>query len=197
MQLSTFLLLLRTTIRLASLLPGFNFTSILAQSQIISLLLDGALVLIACLILTFVPVGAAFSPQVWKATSPLCSPSFFDSETPVPLRAQRHAPGPGHTRNISPPFPTPMPRIYGPRAPPYRPPGVPPPRPPRLSPKGSPGFVVTPRSSPGYGLPPYEVAAGGYVVMTTTPGPSPGLASGHRRGQGSVSRDLVESQVLW
>lgn len=205
MQVSAILILTRTAGRLASLLGGF--ANPLNQSQPATLILDGALVLVACIILTAVPVGSAFR-AAWTSTSPSFQhrssgrrngyrrPANISLPVPAPLYSPGSPPyyysassSPGH-HLLSPPLPTPPLHTFTPRSPPYHQIGaqqqqqeapVPPP----------------PKASPG--RPPYDFAAGHVPLMS--PGFSPGRAAAgfvpsHRRQQ-AASRSLVNSEALW
>lgn len=82
MQLSAAFILIRTVSSLAQYSAGLGGP--LAQSQVITLVLDGALVLIACIILTSTPPGAAFR-STWADTSPY-SPTPAAEAGELPLR---------------------------------------------------------------------------------------------------------------
>jgi len=68
-QIAALLLLVRTIVRIVAFTGGLG--SPLLQSQLISLLLDDTLVLLACAVLTIVPPGRAFGTACWDATTPL------------------------------------------------------------------------------------------------------------------------------
>jgi hypothetical protein len=156
MQLATAFILIRTIVRFVSLLGGW--TNVLNQSQLVTLLLDGTLVLAACIILTLIPVGSAFG-SAWSITSPFCS---VHGETALPLHQRRGRPGP---RDISPPLPTALPHAYSPRE--YHP--------------GAPPLPPVAHGSPGAVRPPYGWAYG--QVSQTSPGPSPSASDFARRQQ--------------
>jgi len=127
MQLSTLLILARTAVRFASLVRGLS--NPLNQSQPLTLVLDGVLILIAAAILTSLPPGSAFR-SAWHATSP--QPFFFFSSRP---RSSGRRNGYRRPANISLPVPAPppLPHAYSPGSPPYHPVGG-----------SSPGYPVSP-----------------------------------------------------
>lgn len=142
-QLAAAFLLIRTGVRVGALTGGLG--GALSQSEIVSSLFDGALVLFACSILSILPAGAVFG-DAWEETCPFTSTA--DDQT-LPLRRPRDQQGRAHQRDISPPFPAMVPNTYQPRRPPYRPAG-PPPRPPQYV--ASPG--PPPRLAPSLGRAP-------------------------------------------
>ena len=66
-QIAAILILIRTITRLIQVATGFD--SAISQSQVYIIVLDGALVLLACIFLTVLPPGAAFR-SAWAATTP-------------------------------------------------------------------------------------------------------------------------------
>ena len=66
-QIATILILIRTITRLVQV--GTGFDSAISQSQVYILVLDGAEILLACVLLTALPPGAAFR-SAWAPTSP-------------------------------------------------------------------------------------------------------------------------------
>lgn len=201
MQVTTILILGRTAGRFASLLGGL--ANVLNQSQAVTLVLDGALVLIACIILTAVPVGAAFR-SAWDSTSPCLQrrsgrrngyrrPANISLPVPTP-RPHAYSPGsppyysvsssPGHP--LSPPLPTPPLHTFTPRSPPYH----------QIAQQQGP-LSPPPKNSPGIARPPYEFHHQGQpAVMSPGFGPGrPGFVPSHRRQQ--ASRSLVNSEALW
>lgn len=167
MQISVTFILIRTAVRFASLLGGW--TNVLNQSELVTLLLDGTLVLAACLILTILPVGSAFG-AAWAMTSPFPCHGSGNIAAGLPLHRRRGRQGP---RDISPPLPTALPQAYSPRT--YNP-GSPP---------------QPPHGSPGTGRPPYGWNYG--QVAQTSPGPSPSASDFVRRPQ----QQLVKPDELW
>lgn len=106
------LLLVRAAIRLAAFTGGL--ASGLVQSQIISLVLDDTLVLVAAIILSVAPVGRAFGSS-WAETAPF---TLASDESDLPLRNWRPSTSQHRKRAISHPFPAspmiaqPSPRSY-------------------------------------------------------------------------------------
>lgn len=205
-QLATLLIAGRTIARLISLRRGW--ANDINNSQLYTLLLDGAFVLIACIILTVMPAGGAFGSS-WRLTSP----SFGkDRDGSLSLR-QRFGRRNGYRRpaNISLPVRAPPQHAYSPGSPPYHPPGAPsPPFPtpplysyspasPPYRPGGPSSGLPQPSGPPSKGGPAnarLQFPPGQAPIMS--PGFSPrtqGFIPSHRRQQ--TSRGLVNSDVLW
>ncbi len=198
MQVSTIFILGRTAGRFASLLGGW--ANVLNQSETVTLVLDGALVLTACIILTAVPVGAAFR-SAWGSTSPQFQqrsgrrngyrrPANISLPVPTPHAYSPGSPpyyhvssSPGHP--LSPPLPTPPLHTFTPLSPPYH----------QIVQQQGP-LSPPAKVSPGFARPPYEFYPGQAGIMS--PGFSPGRSGfvpSHRRQQ--ASRSLVNSEALW
>jgi len=174
-QLATVALLIRTIIRIVALDGGLDGS--VSQSEIVSLMLDGALVLFSCLVLSIIPVGAVFG-STWQQTSPFNTGGGDDDDEDLPLYLQTNQPR-IHRRNISPPFPALLPSTYQPRQPPYRPAG-PPPRPPQMK--------------PVYNRPPYT-SSPPRELLFIHPAASSSPITPARRAHHKLS--LVRSDNLW
>ncbi|KAK3492332.1 RTA1 like protein-domain-containing protein [Neurospora hispaniola] len=111
-QAASVLLLVRAAIRLAAFTGGL--ASGLVQSQIVSLVLDDTLVLVAAIILSVAPVGRAFGSS-WAETAPF---TLASDESDLPLRNWRPSTSQHRKKAISHPFPAspmiaqPYPRSY-------------------------------------------------------------------------------------
>ncbi|OIW29070.1 hypothetical protein CONLIGDRAFT_704433 [Coniochaeta ligniaria NRRL 30616] len=200
MQVSIILILGRTAGRFASLIGGWS--NAMNQSETVTLVLDGGLVLIACIILTAVPVGSVFR-SAWGSTSPHFQrrsarrngyrrPANISLPIPAPL-PHAYSPGsppyysisssPGHP--LSPPLPTPPLHTFTPRSPPYHQVVQ------QQGPLSPPAKV-----SPGFARPPYEFHHGQPSIMSPGFSPGrPGFVPSHRRQE--PSRSLVNSEALW
>ncbi|KAK3682150.1 RTA1 like protein-domain-containing protein [Podospora appendiculata] len=144
-QISALLLMFRAVVRIAAFSGGL--ATVLAQSQIVSFLLDDTPVLLASIILTALPAGRVFD-FAWAETSPFTLPSSRRSPTGLPLRQPRSI-RERHRRVISQPFPSATSAFLPPSPRPYRPAGAPP---------ALPSLVTSPSQAPVYQRPPYDVS---------------------------------------
>ncbi|KAK3332439.1 RTA1 like protein-domain-containing protein [Cercophora scortea] len=162
MQLAALLLVLRVVVRIAAF--SYGLATVLAQSQIVSFLLDDTPVLLASIILTALPAGRAFD-FAWAETSPFSWPSRRNS-TGLPLRQPRSI-RERHKRVISQPFPSAASAFLPPSPRPYRPAGSPP---------ALPSLVTSPSQAPVYQRPPYDVSPA-QAVPFLAPDKTPPMSS--------------------
>lgn len=185
------LLLVRTAIRLAAFTGGLS--SGLVQSQVVSLVLEDTLVLVAAIILCMVPVGRAFGSS-WAETAPF---TLGGDESDLPLRNWRPsstATGHQHSRKraISQPFPgSPMTATAQPSPRSYHSIYPPPPPPP----------LASPQDKRVYQRAPYEITPVQVVPYVPSEAGSPPLSGSMPadtpRKTPREAQKLVDPDALW
>ncbi|KAK3294984.1 RTA1 like protein-domain-containing protein [Chaetomium fimeti] len=201
-QVVSFLLMLRTSVRIAIFADGLN--SPFASSQVTSFLLDDTPVLVAALILAVCPSGKAFG-AAWAPTSPMAtSPDRPDT---LPLRLRRHRRNRSSRidkRVISLPYTSPSasPRFspgYTPRG--GMTPGLPAHPSPLMSPRNNPVHQRAPYDlSPTQEVPfmaPQESPGLDSAMWMTTPPADHGRKKRTRAGSGPEGNQLVKGDALW
>lgn len=186
-QVASVLLLVRAAIRLAAFTGGL--ASGLVQSQVVSLVLDDTLVLVAAIILCMAPVGRAFGSS-WAETAPF---TLAGDESDLPLRNWRPSTTGGQQnrkRAISQPFPaSPMTAQPSPRS--YHSIYPPPPPPP----------LASPQDKRVYQRAPYEITPVQVVPYVPSDAGSPPLSGSMPadtpRKTPREAQKLVDPDALW